>query len=402
MRELKRLENESNKEFGIRLYSNKIEYGLSNKEIYDTYVKETGDNRAESSIRGYFTNLIDGINIGYEKALSDREENEVLNELEEKRIEIIKERKKLQTTKLDFNRNLTHEARFELFYDNVKEAIECLPLPKFNGTVDYYNRNSEHVLSFADVHYGAKFVSENNEYSKEICQERFEIMLEKTIKYIEKENVGEIKVLNQSDNIQGILRISDVKLNEMPIVQAVVEVSRLIATFLNELSVHTKVVYYHTMASNHSQIRPLGTKASELASEDLELVIGNYIKDLLSNNDRVEVVLSDKDYTSLDICGYSCLSMHGHQVKGIKKSIQDFSSLHRKFYSYLFLGHTHAGQSMVTGEGLDNSIEVLVTPSFVGSDPYSDSLKLGAKAMSKIYKFEENNGLVQTVNIRLN
>lgn len=329
-------------------------------------------------------------------------EDSVLKEIELKKLELFKERKKLQATKTELNRNLTHSARFELFYENIKDVIETLPLPRFETIIDDGNYDEEYVLSFADIHYGANFVSENNEYSREICKRRFEKLLYKTIDYIEKESISNLKVLNQGDTIQGILRITDLKLNEVPIVQAVVEVSRLIANFLNELSAYTNITYYHTMSANHSQTRPLGSKASELATEDMELVIGNYIKDLLSDNDRVEVILSDKDYTTLDICGFDCVSMHGHQVKNIRKCIQDYSMLHRKFYQYCFLGHTHAGQTIVTGESDRGSIEVLVTPSFVGSDPYSDSLKVGAKAMAKIYKFEENGGLVQTTNIVLN
>ena len=329
-------------------------------------------------------------------------DNSVIEEIELKKLELIKERKKLQATKTELMRNLTHSARFELFYENVKEAIETLPLPKFETIVDYKEGNEEYVLSFADIHYGANFVSENNEYSREICKQRFEKLLHKTIKYIDKESIGHLKILNQGDTIQGILRMTDLRLNEIPVVQAVVEISRLIASFLNKLSTYTNITYYHTMSANHSQTRPLGSKASELATEDMELVIGNYIKDLLSNNERIKVVLSEKDYTTLDICGFNCISMHGHQVKNIKKCIQDYSMLHRKFYQYCFLGHTHAGQTIVTGESDRNSIEVLVTPSFVGSDPYSDSLKVGAKAMAKIYKFEENSGLTQTTNIILN
>ena len=401
--EFKIRESESHKDFGIRLYSNKIEYGLSNKEIYDIYVNETGDNRAESSIRGYFTNIIDGIAIGYEKALSDREEDNLLQELEEKKLELIKERKKLQATKAELNRNLTHEARFELFYENVRDEIKRLPLPKFNELpIKVFRNKTEDVQVITDIHYGAKFKSENNEYSREICKERFELLLAETIEYCQRERLNKIKILCLGDDIQGMLRLNDLKINEVPVVQAVVEIARLIAEYLNSLSSHVKIEYYHTMSSNHSQTRPLGSKASEIATEDLEYVIGNYIKDLLTDNDRIEVVLSDKDYTSVDICGYESLLLHGHQVKGVRNVVKDYSMLHKKFYQYVFLGHTHAGQTMVVGEGVDNAIEVLVTPSFVGSDPYSDSLKLGAKAMSKIYKFEEGKGLVQTRNIILN
>lgn len=402
--ELKIREDEDARDYGIRLYSNKIEYGLSNKEIYDLYVSETGDNRkAESSLRGRFQNLIEGINIGYEKALSDRNEDDLINELEEKKLELIKERKKLQATKVELNRKLTHEARFELFYENVKEEIKALPLPQFNvipyGVIE---GKIEDVQVITDIHYGAKFKSENNEYSREICKQRFELLLAETITYCKRERLTKLKVFNLADDIQGILRITDLKINEVPVVQAVIEISRIIASYLNELSAYMNIEYYHTMSSNHSQTRPLGSKASELATEDLELIIGNYIKDLLANNDRIDVCLSDKDYFSINICGYDSLLAHGHQVKNIGSVVKDYSMLHKKFYQYVFLGHTHAGQTKVVGEGIDNSIEVLITPSFVGSDPYSDSLKLGAKAMSKIYRFEEGKGLIQTRNIILN
>ena len=38
------------------------------------------------------------------------------------------------------------------------------------------------------------------------------------------------------------------------------------------------ISYYHTPSANHTQIRVLNAKASELADEDLEYLMGNYIK----------------------------------------------------------------------------------------------------------------------------
>ena len=60
-----------------------------------------------------------------------------------------------------------------------------------------------------------------------------------------------------------MIRLSDIKMNDIPVVDSVVEISRLLATFLNELSKYTKIQYRHIMSSNHSQNRYLGTKASE-------------------------------------------------------------------------------------------------------------------------------------------
>lgn len=400
---LKKRDDESQNEYISRMYKSKIELSLTNQEVKELINKELGTSYAESTLRSIAYPFNEGYELGYEKALSDRKEDSLLQELEEKKLEIIKERKKLQTTKIELNRNLTHESRFELFYENVREEIKRLPLPDYEllpTTVAY--KDAEYVQVFTDIHYGAKFKSENNEYSTDICKERFKTMLSEAICYCKNEEINRLNVVNLADDIQGMLRLTDVKLNEIPVVQAVVEISRIIANYLNELSAYVNIEYYHTMQSNHSQTRPLGTKASELATEDLELVIGNYIKDLLADNDRVNVHLADKDYFTMNICGYDILGLHGHQVRNVRSVVKDYSMLHRKFYQYVLLGHTHAGQTMVVGEGVDNAIEVLVTPSFCGSDPYSDSLRLSAKAMSKLYKFQEGKGLVQTTNIILN
>lgn len=409
MENFKRLEGESLLQYRARLYRNKIALGMNNREIYDLYVSETGDTIAESSCRCSAST--------YNQALEDLLENQpenvnsdILIELEEKRAdielktrELIKERKKLQATRVEPNRNLTHEARFELFYENIKDEIVKLPLPVFREIqASNTYRYSEDVQVITDIHYGARFKSHNNEYSTEICKERFNILLAETIDYCLKNNLTKLNILELGDSVQGMIRMTDIKLNEIPVVQAVVEISRIIANYLNQLSKYVYIDYYHTMQSNHSQTRPLGSKASELATEDVELIIGNYIKDLLSDNDRITVNLSDRDYFSLNICGYDAIGLHGHQVKNIKSVIKDYSLLHRKFYQYAFLGHFHGGQTLSVAEGIDNSIEVLVSPSFIGSDAYSDSLMVGSKSMSRIYKFEENKGLVQTTNIILN
>ena len=243
--------------------------------------------------------------------------------------------------------------------------------------------------------------SENNTYSREEVKRRFEVLLCKTIKLIQRNNIEKINVLEMGDTIQGMLRISDVSLNDIPVVDSVVEISRLIASFLNELSKYTYVEYRHTMASNHSQNRYLGTKASEMPNEDMERIIGNYIKDLVSNNSRIEVILSDKDYNSFELCGQKIISLHGHQVTSVKNTIKDYSMLHKIWYDIAFVAHFHSGQSMSVGE-LNGNTKIIVCNSFIGSDPYSDSLKLGAKGICELFKIERNQGITETYTMVLN
>ena len=198
-----------------------------------------------------------------------------------------------------------------------------------------------------------------------------------------------------------MLRISDVTLNDIPVVDAVVEVSRLIATFLNELSKYTTIEYRHVLSGNHGQNRYLNTKANEMPCEDMERIIGNYIKDLVSNNDRIKVVLSKKDYDSFEICRQNILALHGWQVKNIENSIKDYSMLHRKFYDICFLAHFHAGKTISVGE-LNGDTKVIVCSGFIGSDPYSDKLKKGTKGKCELFKIEENLGITETYTIILN
>ena len=51
-------------------------------------------------------------------------EEDLVNELELKRKEIIKERYKLQATKIEQNRHDRQDARRELFYENIRNALK--------------------------------------------------------------------------------------------------------------------------------------------------------------------------------------------------------------------------------------------------------------------------------------
>lgn len=215
--------------------------------------------------------------------------------------------------------------------------------------------------------------------------------------------MSKIKILCLGDSLQGILRLSDLRLNESSVVEATVFVSRMISQYLSSLSQYCAVEYYHVPTSNHSQTRPLGTKSSEIASEDIEFVISNYIKDVLVNNERITVNLnSGKEYINVPILDYEVIAMHGHQLKSVANALRDMSQLHRTFYDFLFCAHFHGGNEMVVGESIVCDTEVLVCPSFIGSDPYSDSLCKGSKAACKIFGFDYYKGHTETYKILLN
>lgn len=309
------------------------------------------------------------------------------------------ERIKKQTLMLQENQNNREWARHELFYELVGQYVQRLSVPKFESRVPD-DSFTDYIVTFGDIHYGAKFVSEHNEYSPTIAKERIKVMCGDIIDFVQKHNLSHITIVNLGDDIQGILRISDVKLNSTPVVKAVVEVSHVLAEFLNALSSLCNVTYYHVPYSNHTQTRPLGSKANELPQEDLEYVIEHYISDLLADNPRVNVVYSSgiHKYVTIQMYNYSIVALHGHQFKGVDQ----FRRLYSKSVDYVLIGHQHIGKEIGCYENGDNDVELLVSPSIVGSDPYSDSLYLGSKSAFKIFGFDSQQGHTETYKFLLN
>lgn len=325
-------------------------------------------------------------------------------ELDKKIADMRKERIKLQTANIERGRIDRNESRQELYYEYVGRTCSSLSLPEFQPLYNESENSLEYIITLADFHYGAKFISENNEYSPEIAKERLELLTGYIINFIQKHHTKRIIIVSLGDMLQGILRINDLKINDSTVVKATVEISRLIALFLRELSIYANIEYYHTPSANHTQIRPLGTKSSEIADEDLEYLIGNYIKDLCSGNERISVNLAEegKQYIEIPIMGNEVIAMHGHQLKNIENSIRDLSMMRRSFIDYLLLGHFHSGKEIPSFEGCCSDTEILISPSFVGSDPYSDSIMKGSKAAVKIYGFDSTYGHTETYKFILN
>lgn len=205
------------------------------------------------------------------------------------------------------------------------------------------------------------------------------------------------------DDIQGILRLSDLQLNESSVVKATVFVAKTIARFLNDLSEYCFIDYYHCPTSNHSQTRPLGTKASEIASEDVEYVICNYIKDVLVNNSRIIPHMNfGYEYIEIPIFDFKTIAMHGHTINNIDNVLKDLTYHKKTFYTTVFLAHYHAAKMGTVGEMSDTDCEVIVCPSFVGSCPYSEKLMKGAKPSCCIYGYDKKYGHLETYKFILN
>ena len=402
-------DGESAEAYAMRICSLKEALGKKWDEITSIINEELGQNYTESKYRKQFSAAKkygaaqDGwaapsASMGEGKVV----DTEALDTMTKATADLIMERQKLAAEKLEMQRQLRTQSRFELFYEKIADKVQALPLPKFEP-VYYSDTPREYVLTVSDIHYGSTFDSENNSYSREIAKERLERLCGNVIEFIQQKELNHLYVLSLGDTIQGLLRYTDLKLNDIAVVDCVVEVSRLMAQFLNEISAYCYIDFYAVSAANHSQTRPIGSKANELATEDLERIIISYVSDMLTMNERVSVHTDlSRDYITFKIFDSDCLALHGHQVRNVNSAIKDYSALHQTFYSYLFMGHLHAAQEIVVGEKDGHNCEVLISPALIGSCQYSDKILKGAKAAAKIYEFDELSGHIGSQTFILN
>lgn len=394
----KRFENETDEELIYRICEDKDQIG-SWQNVANIINELTSNDYGESTYRKKYQAFKKMLNANQSKFVDSDAQ---LKEIEIQKRELQKERNKLYATKTEYSRQIRQQSRFELFYENVANEISLYDVPNFRY-IDTLNQKNEYILSIADIHAGANFVTETNDYSFEEITKRFEKLYTDVVNFVLDKNISNLKVLCMGDDIQGILRLSDLQLNESSVVKATVFVAKTIARFLNDLSEYCFIDYYHCPTSNHSQTRPLGTKASEIASEDVEYVICNYIKDVLVNNSRIIPHMNfGYEYIEIPIFDFKTIAMHGHTINNIDNVLKDLTYHKKTFYTTVFLAHYHAAKMGTVGEMSDTDCEVIVCPSFIGSCPYSEKLMKGAKPSCCIYGYDKKYGHVETYKFILN
>ena len=397
----KRLIGENDDQYFYRICGMKESLGFTWPQMAEIFNSEFGCNKGDTAYRKRWNAFKGVFDANSEKIVGD---NQHLDEIRKATYELEKARQKLQATKVEWNRNVRQESRSELFYENIRDAIQELPVPEIQNNNYKQAANKSYLLCIADIQAGAKFKIPGNEYSLEICQKRFNHLLSDMMHYTVMNRVEHMNVVGLGDTIQNILRITDLQLNETSVVDATVQVSRMIASFLNQLSAYCMVDFYHVPASNHGQNRLVNSKANELALEDMEYVIGHYIADMLRGNKRVTVHLNDGcDYIEIPIFNFNVMAMHGHTIKNLDTALRDMSIKHRKLMDYIVLGHYHSSRHIPGNEHGCYDTEVLVCPSFQGTDPYAfNKLGKSSKAACKLFVFDEQYGCTGTEKFILN
>lgn len=325
------------------------------------------------------------------------------DELDIKKRELEKEKIKLQTEKLEYNKWLREEARDELIAEHIVAAIKSLPPLEVPNRIIPIHSNREGVLLLADAHYGAEFKIVGlfgevlNEYSPEIFEARMWNLLNQVVEICRKEGFASLNVYDLGDEIDGLLRVSQLWKLRYGVIDSAVYYGRFITTWLNELSKYVCVKYQMVKDSNHCQLRLLGQPKNTFKDENVSVIIADKIMDRLSDNLNFEFV---RNPTGLifdnNVAGYSILGAHG-ECKNLEQAIKDLSKTYKTQIDFMVGGHKHHQNS--TNVGVES--DVIAAPSIIGIDDYSLSLNKTSDPGATLFVLERGVGKVMEYNIKL-
>lgn len=338
-----------------------------------------------------------------EAGVFDNSEDKYLKELTAQKREIEKERKKLQSEKLEYNRWLRENARDELIAEKICEAIATLPPLKSVEPTYIQPENKEYLLCLADAHFGIEFCLKDlfgnviNEYSPEIFYQRMDELFSRTVEIIQKENISTLNVWELGDGIQGILRLNSQLMKlRYGIIDSSIIYANYLANWLNDLSEYVHINFQMVLDSNHNQLRICGAPKNAFTEENMSKAMLVLIKERLKNNPNIEIIDNPTGMNYQIMCNYNILGIHG-EVKDSGNAANELSKVYQVPVDYLIGGHVH---HLNTKEIGINS-EAIGVRSIIGVNPYGLSLRKTSDAGSSLFVFEEGRGLVQTYSIKL-
>lgn len=325
------------------------------------------------------------------------------SEYENQKRELQKERIKFQTEKLEYNRWLREEARDELIAEHIVEAIKSLPPLKIPAKITPRHSDRAGVLLLADAHYGVDlkitglFGETINEYSPEIFESRMWDLLNQVVEICRKEGFTSLNVYDLGDEIDGLLRVSQLWKLRYGVIESTVRYGRFMSEWLNELSKYVYVKYQMVKDSNHCQLRLLGQPKNTFKDENMSYIIADKLMDRLGDNPNFEFVQNPTGYVYEDnAAGYSILGFHG-ECKNLEQAIKDFSRTYNTNIDFLVGGHKHHQNS----ENVGVESDVIGAPSIIGIDDYSLSLNKTSDPGATLFVLESGKGKNIEYNIKL-
>ncbi|MFI2856810.1 hypothetical protein ACH6EH_06690 [Paenibacillus sp. JSM ZJ436] len=400
--ELKRKQDESIEDYLIRLGNNLDTYNLTWTTAADLLNKESMEEYTEAKWRKDYNAFLK-----WKQYIINNIDSDLAQDIKDATIEQRKERIKLQTEKIEYNKALREVARAELLEEKIIESVNNRPtisIPDIHIKPNHSKK--DFILPICDIHDGVEYTLKGwegeilNAYSPEIMEKRMWNLLEHFITINDQYKINHVTLPNLGDSVDGILRMSQLMSLKLGVTDSAIHFAEFMSQWLNELSKYC-VVDYYSIFGNHDQMRMLSGKRDEFPHENAQKWITTLINANLRGNKNVTVT-NCSEFMYIDVLGTKVLGVHGENEKNLENSIKDYSLTYNKPIDMLLTGHLHHSHEKTIGmNGSTRDIEFIQCPSVIGIDHYSLKLKKTSTAGAKVMVIEEGLGRTVTHNIRL-
>lgn len=391
-------------------YCQRLTNAVKRKEI--TYIEWAkgivGDtNYGEESLRRASVIFGQFLEKWTQEGIKNISDAEVLQQIENQRKELLKERKKLQTENLEYQSNLRNEARGEMFNDKILDAIELLPKFEVHALYENLDQNKTGVLCIADAHYGSVIELKSlfgemiNKYNPDVFKERMNMLLGRVVEDKPKFNYSNLIVFDCGDAIENILRTSSLTKLKSGMIDSALEYAEFMATWLVELQNKLHIpIKYSAVGGNHDLARLLSSK-KDFPEENMMKVIVEFIRLRLKDIHTITVApYGDCQFESIQ--NTNVLLYHGDDSKSDAEEMAFWENYHDIDIDVLIMAHKHHKETLGVGYGMYGDKEVVHVNSLVGADTYSKKLRKISKAGAEFLVFESGQGMTWKTTYYLN
>lgn len=292
--------------------------------------------------------------------------DDILGEIEAKKLELQKERYKMYDQRNALNKLIRERSRQEELNEIILDAVEAGRYPSLE--YEYHQpiqSDNDLLVSLCDIHYGADVDNHWCLYNSDVCREMFRKYLDNIVTIGRRHNSENCIVWANGDMINGNIHHSIAVTNKENVIEQIVGVAELIAEFLAALSSHFTKVRFVCVAGNHSRIDPNKDKA--LKDERLDDLIEWYLTARLQNFENIVF----GDYNKIDSTMYvlnvrskKFAGAHG-DYDGGKNGAHDINVMAGGDVYGILTAHKHHN-STDTVQG----VKVIMGGSFLGMDDF--------------------------------
>ena len=397
MEDLKKRENESRLQFIHRVYKYKQDTNnITNEQaggICRRELQEVMDESAYRKLFQYFNSMWQEVKDEYVKDNNIIERLEVIEQRED---ELYKQQVKTRDKIREYRKTLRDEARIENLKDIINESVEYIAnekpfIVKDKNKNNYIKSDKVAVIQLSDWHFGTTIDNYLNTYNKDEFQNRINKLYSEVVEYCKINDVKNLKVLNQSDLISGLIHIGTRITNEEDIIAQTMFVSEVLSDLLVHWCDDFDTVDYYSVLDNHSRV--VADKKQHIEKENFARIIDWYLETRLSQvkNFKIHKNTIDDNIGVVDIFNEKAFFVHGH-LDSVGSVVQNLTLMTRIFPIAVFIGHLHHNI-----EGEVHGIDVIMNSSLSGVDRYAfDKRKTGlARQKLTIFKNDISLGKVK-------